>query len=96
MSTIKGVEGTVWRGFRWIDVDEQPVDDTTLRRVQLGVRLAEVEGVLQALQRLTEGRGLILTGQTPPLCEWEGWHAIDLTKPTIAGHSFGGSLAVGV
>ena len=76
-------------------MDEQPTDDTTLRHVQLNVRLAEVEGVLQALQRLTQGQGLVSTGRTPSLCEWEeSWHVIEVTKPVIAGHSFGGSLAV--
>lgn len=49
------------------------MDDMTLRRVQLGVRLAEVEGVLQALRRLTRGQGLVSTGRMPSLpCEWEG------------------------
>ncbi|KAH0834815.1 platelet-activating factor acetylhydrolase [Lanmaoa asiatica] len=83
-----------WTDLKWIGLDEQPMDDTTLRHVQLRVRLAEVEGVLQALQRLTQGQGLISTGLTSSLCEWEGWHAIEITKPIIAGHSFGGSLAI--
>ncbi|KAF8553821.1 hypothetical protein OG21DRAFT_1192591 [Imleria badia] len=92
----KDLDWLNWIDLEWTDTEEQPMDDTILRRVQLGVRLAEVEGVLQALQRLTQGQGLVSTGPTPSLCEWEGWHAMELTKPIIAGHSFGGSLAVGV
>lgn len=70
------------------------MDDTTLRHVQLDVRLAEVDGVLRVLQRLTRRQGLVSTKLTPSLCEWGDWHLIEVTKPIIAGHSFGGSLAV--
>ena len=62
-------------------MEEQPMDDTTLRHAQLDVRLVEVEGVLQALQRLTQGQGLVETGPTPSLCDWECWHMIETTKP---------------
>jgi len=69
-----------WTDLESKDVEEQPMDDTTLRHVQLSVRLAEVEGVLQALQPLTQGQGLVSIGRTPSLCEWEGWHVMEVTK----------------
>ncbi|KAF8122702.1 hypothetical protein EV363DRAFT_1456330 [Boletus edulis] len=49
-----------WLDLEWTDVEDQPMDDTTLRHVQLGVRLAEVDG----------GQGLVSTGRTSSLC-WE-------------------------
>ena len=57
---------------------------------------SDSEGVLQALQRLAQDQVPVLTGQTPSLCEWEGpgRGMMELTKPIIVGHSFGGSLAV--
>lgn len=58
-------------------MEEQPMDDTTLRDAQLDVRLVKVEGVLQALQ----GQGLVETGPTPSLYDWECWHVIETTKP---------------
>ena len=70
------------------------MDDMMLRHVQLGVRLAEVDGILLALRQLMQGQGRVSTGPTSSPYEWDGWHVVELAKPIIAGHSFGGSLAV--
>ncbi|KIJ63183.1 hypothetical protein HYDPIDRAFT_168739 [Hydnomerulius pinastri MD-312] len=85
-----------WSDLEWasFDLEEQPKDDATLRHVQLEVRLAELEGIIEALRRLARGEPLVLTGQTGLSRDWSGWDRMDVTNPIIGGHSFGGSLAM--
>lgn len=60
------------------------MDDTRLRRVQLGIRLAEVDGMLGALQRLPQGQPLVSTGLTPLLYGWEGWQVVQVRSLSLS------------
>ncbi|KAI6094214.1 platelet-activating factor acetylhydrolase [Pisolithus thermaeus] len=84
-----------WSDLNWIDLTEQPSDDTMLRNVQLEVRMAEVQGVLSALQKVARGEPFVSTGppHSPP-SNWDVWDYVKVDAPVIAGHSFGGSLAM--
>ena len=76
---------------------EQQQNDTTLRHVQLQVRLAEVERVLQTLQKIASGEKITQTKTTEAQTQfdWMRWaRSVDVEKPIMAGHSFGGSLGV--
>ncbi|KAG6331534.1 hypothetical protein ID866_7554, partial [Astraeus odoratus] len=84
-----------WSDLDWTGLPEQPQDDNMLRHVQLEVRLAEVQGVLAGLRRAALQEPLIVTGLGSSLpCNWDGWHCVKVEEPIIAGHSFGGSLAM--
>ncbi|KAI6007000.1 platelet-activating factor acetylhydrolase [Pisolithus albus] len=84
-----------WSDLNWIDLTEQPSDDTMLRSVQLDVRMAEVQGVLSALQQVARGEPFVSTGsRNSPPSNWNGWDNVEVDAPVMAGHSFGGSLAM--
>ena len=77
---------------------EQPRNDTTLRHVQLDVRLAEVEGVLKTIKMITKGEPLAQTTltQAQTTFDWTRWKCVNTHHPVMAGHSFGGTLGVRV
>ncbi|KAH7921574.1 hypothetical protein BV22DRAFT_1107127 [Leucogyrophana mollusca] len=83
-----------WTDLDWIDLQEQPKDDTTLRHVQLEVRLAEVEQVQKAFQSIASGQPVRQTGSHRTSFDWARWTSVDPNKPIAAGHSFGGSLVM--
>ncbi|KAG1729727.1 platelet-activating factor acetylhydrolase [Suillus lakei] len=78
----------------WVDLDEQPKNDTTLRHVQLEVRKAELEQVIKAVHRISQGEQVQQTRLSREGWDWTPWTSIDPASPIIAGHSFGGSLAL--
>lgn len=87
----------------WPDVppDQQPKDDTTLRHAQLQVRLLELQTAISVLGKITSGelgRGKERVRlQASRTYEWEWWNGMmDLEQIGLAGHSFGGTAAVGV
>ncbi|KAJ3492207.1 hypothetical protein NLI96_g149 [Meripilus lineatus] len=85
-----------WKDLHWPGC-EQPQNDTTLRHVQLQVRLAEVERVLQTLQKIASGEKITQTKTTEAQTQfdWVRWaRSVDVEKPIMAGHSFGGSLGM--
>lgn len=82
-----------WRDLHWPDLDTQPKDDTTLRKVQLQLRLAELEQVYVQLQMISQGNGV--ARKSTDDFDWQRWKgAIDTSRPIMSGHSFGGTLAV--
>ncbi|KAI6158244.1 platelet-activating factor acetylhydrolase [Pisolithus tinctorius] len=84
-----------WNDLDWIDLPEQPLDDTMLRRVQLEVRLAEVQGVLAGLQKAARREPFASTGHRySSSSNWDEWDCVEVDAPVMAGHSFGGSLAM--
>jgi len=78
----------------WVDLEEQPKCDNTLRHVQLEVRRAELEHVIVVLNRISQGEKVLQTCFSKGAWSWTNWTSIDPSSPIIAGHSFGGSLAV--
>lgn len=83
-----------WRDLHWPDLETQPEDDTALRKVQLQLRLAELEQVNVQVQSIAQGGGV--ARHTTDGFDWSRWkHAIDTFRPIMSGHSFGGTLAVG-
>lgn len=83
-----------WSDLHWVDLDEQPKNDTTLRHVQLEVRKAELEQVIKAVHRISQGEQVQQTRLSRGGWDWTPWTSIDPASPIIAGHSFGGSLAL--
>jgi platelet-activating factor acetylhydrolase len=90
--TLHGVEKE--RSHSWPELAEQPRDDTTLRHVQIQVRLAEFEGVLDVMNRIARGA---TPHRIVDLGDWSRWaRYVDVQQPVMAGHSFGGTAAVRV
>ncbi|EIW74323.1 hypothetical protein CONPUDRAFT_140472 [Coniophora puteana RWD-64-598 SS2] len=98
-----------WSDLEWSETAQQPMNDTTLRHVQLEVRKAEVHHVLEAFRKISRGvrvrentAGARQEGKrragagagTGADYDWSRWTAIDVEKPIVAGHSFGGTLAI--
>ncbi len=80
--------------FRWPNLQEQPKDDTILRHEQIKCRLAEIEEVVKAMQKISEGEAVAQTTLTP--VKFDFGPCVDASKPIIAGHSLGGSAAVSI
>lgn len=70
------------------------MDDTKLRHEQIKLRVAELEAVVDAMRKLSQGEKLIRYSLNAPDFDWERWKSVDATRPIIAGHSLGGSAAV--
>jgi len=84
-----------WKDLQWPEHDEQPSDDTRLRHVQLEVRLAETQGVLDALTKISHGEPVPQTQLTSANeLDWSQWTNITTVRPIMAGHSFGGTLGL--
>lgn len=76
-----------------------PKDDTTLRHVQLDLRLAEFSAALEIFKKINKGEGGNLEASSilSPNWDWKVWKdAIDIENIVIMGHSFGGSAAVSI
>lgn len=84
-----------WRDVVWPDLAQQPKDDTTLRHAQLEMRLAELNQTVTALRTMASGTtlGKVAHGRSRKL-ELQEWAAMDLDRLIVAGHSFGGTMAV--
>ncbi|KAK7683715.1 hypothetical protein QCA50_013091 [Cerrena zonata] len=84
-----------WKDLHWPG-EVQPKDDTTLRHVQLDLRLAEVEAVLNALKGITSGHPVSQTQLTEAQTtfDWARWTGVNIKYPIMAGHSFGGTLGM--
>ncbi|THH19534.1 hypothetical protein EUX98_g8754 [Antrodiella citrinella] len=84
-----------WKDLAWPQ-PEQPKNDTTLRHVQLDVRLAEVQGVLDVMKKITNGDVVAQTRltQAQTSFEWARWKCVNTHRPVMAGHSFGGTLGM--
>ncbi|KAG1741441.1 platelet-activating factor acetylhydrolase [Suillus paluster] len=78
----------------WVDLEEQPKNDTTLRHVQLEVRKAELEHVIRAVYRISQSEQVPQTRFSRGAWDWTPWTCIDPSNPIMTGHSFGGSLAL--
>ena len=78
----------------WPELDEQPTDDTILRHEQIKLRVAEIEAVIDTMNKLSQGGPLADCQIDAPNFEWERWKFVDTTRPVMAGHSLGGSAAV--
>jgi platelet-activating factor acetylhydrolase len=81
----------------WPDLpeDKQPEDDTTLRRLQLHMRVTEIYHVIQSMTRLSEGKDIARTSLKTPDFDWALWrNTIAADNPIMTGHSLGGSAAV--
>ncbi|KAJ8589801.1 hypothetical protein M405DRAFT_738008 [Rhizopogon salebrosus TDB-379] len=83
-----------WTDLHWVNLDEQPKCDNTLRRVQLEVRQAELEHVIIALNRISKGQKVPQTRFSKGDWSWTPWTCINPSSPIMVGHSFGGSLAL--
>ncbi|KAG0707991.1 platelet-activating factor acetylhydrolase [Suillus ampliporus] len=83
-----------WSDLHWVDLDEQPKNDTTLRQVQLEVRKAELEQVIKAVYRISQGKQVPRTRLSRGGWDWTPRTCIDPSNPIMARHSFGGCLAL--
>lgn len=78
----------------WPDLEQQPKDDTILRHAQIELRKAELEAVVQAIQRLASGETVPRYSMCSQAFDWTRFQKVDATRPIIIGHSLGGSAAV--
>lgn len=78
----------------WPELEEQPTDDTKLRHEQIKLRIAEIEAVVDIMNKLNNGETVIRSSMNAPDFDWERWKLVDTTHPIMAGHSLGGSAAV--
>ena len=69
------------------------MDDTTLRHEQIECRIAELESVVDIMNKISRGEKLT-DGLNIPDLDWDKFKTIDSTRPVMAGHSLGGSAAV--
>lgn len=82
-------------GCSWPELPEQPQDDTTLRHEQIKLRIAEIEAVVDVMDRLSQGEELVRHSMSnAPDFDWERWRHVDASSPVMVGHSLGGSAAV--
>ena len=80
----------------WPDLKEQPRDDTILRHAQIELRKAEIEAVVDAIQKLSSGEELTRYSMCSSAFDWSRFQKVDASKPIIVGHSLGGSAAVSI
>jgi platelet-activating factor acetylhydrolase len=78
----------------WPNLEEQPTDDTTLRHAQIQLRQAELEAVVDALQKLSQGEAVTRYSLSAEQFDWNRLKNVETSKPIVAGHSLGGSAAV--
>ena len=79
-----------WQDVEWPDLAEQPSDDTTLRKDQLALRLAEIEETLSVIKAINSGIPVAETSLRSPDFDWSRWKdTIDVENPIMAGHSLG-------
>ena len=78
----------------WPDLDEQPTDDSILRREQIKCRVAEIEAVVDAMRKLSKGEPLECYSCNKDSIHWDRWKYLDTRRPVLAGHSLGGGAAV--
>ncbi|KAI0075517.1 hypothetical protein K474DRAFT_1708946 [Panus rudis PR-1116 ss-1] len=92
---MRSLDWLDWKDLSWPEQDP-PKDDTTLRHVQLDVRLAEADEVLTALEKITSGQPIEQTQLTEAQSafDWSRWTCVESRHPIMAGHSFGGSLGI--
>ncbi|KAI0686666.1 platelet-activating factor acetylhydrolase [Cytidiella melzeri] len=100
-STIASEDGTMtivdwleWSDLYWPDLEEQPADDTTLRHAQIQLRKAELETLIDAIQKLSQGESVTRYSSSADGFDWSRMKNVDASKPIIAGHSLGGSAAL--
>ncbi|KAF2227683.1 platelet-activating factor acetylhydrolase, isoform II-domain-containing protein [Elsinoe ampelina] len=81
-------------GEQEVVVDGGEVTREELKRAQLGMREGEVEEVVRVLRRIDEGREVDvgLRGEGKGVKEWKD--RLDVGSMTIAGHSYGATLAL--
>jgi platelet-activating factor acetylhydrolase len=91
----KTLDWLQWTDLTWPEMEEQPKDDTILRHSQIEFRCAEIEGVVDIMRRISQGEDVDRLIAAPKFDWSHGWTSIDVDRPIMAGHSLGGSAAVG-
>lgn len=56
----RNLEWLEWSDLEWPDLETQPTDDTTLRHVQLELRVAEIHETIRVVSRLATSGGDII------------------------------------
>jgi len=90
----KTLDWLEWTDLDWPELETQPADDTTLRHEQIKMRVAEIDEVIKAMKRLSNGENITRTSINLPDFDWSRWQAVDVHKPIMAGHSLGGSAGL--
>ena len=94
IALCKSLSYKLTKNRSWPDLEQQPKDDTILRHAQIELRKAELEAVVQAIQRLASGEKVPRYSMCSQAFDWTRFQKVDATKPIIIGHSLGGSAAV--
>lgn len=97
---IKELDFLNWQDLDWpeIPADQQPDNDTRLRKDQLEMRCGEIKEVISIMKRINQGDPVIQNAIKSPHFDWERWgpkwNAINTNKPVMVGHSLGGSVGL--
>ncbi|ORY35650.1 platelet-activating factor acetylhydrolase, isoform II-domain-containing protein [Naematelia encephala] len=87
-----------WGDLEWPDEAEQPAGDTRLRKDQLLIRLAELQGTLDTVRKITQGgfggSHCLKASRTYDFGPWTDQLQIEDGTVCLAGHSFGGTAAI--
>ncbi len=97
-SIVMAADGSEKRIFHAPRESIDPVPEVgELKKLQLGLRQAEVEETVKVLDRINNGHGASvfednLRGEGRTLADWRG--CLDMDQVTIGGHSYGATLAM--
>lgn len=97
---IKELDFLNWQDLIWpeIGLNEQPDNDTRLRKDQLEMRYNEIEEVINIMKKINNGDSVIQNAIKSPNFDWDrwgpNWNAINTNKPVMVGHSLGGSVGL--
>ncbi|EKM51728.1 uncharacterized protein PHACADRAFT_127563 [Phanerochaete carnosa HHB-10118-sp] len=85
-----------WSDLHWPELSEQPKDDSILRREQVKCRVAEIEAVIDTVQRISKGEAPSCLLELKDDIDWSTWQCVDARSPVLTGHSLGGGAALAV
>lgn len=97
---VKELDFLNWQDLDWpeLPADQQPDNDTRLRKDQLEMRCGEIEEVISIMKKFSQGDPVIQNAIKSPNFDWERWgpkwNAINANKPVMVGHSLGGSVGL--
>ncbi|CED82891.1 Phospholipase A2 (platelet-activating factor acetylhydrolase in humans) [Phaffia rhodozyma] len=93
--TMRTIEFINWTDVHWPDLETQPEDETSFRKDQLIMRLAEIDGAIEAIRLINKGEKIRVGPENREGFNRDQWMGnIDIDNYVLAGHSFGGTAVI--